>query len=181
MIKPYNIFCDMDGVIVDLNQGLRNALGRGYDPEEWHKNGEEKKQLIRDYPNFWEDLPPTKDFGTLWSFIEHFNPSILTAYAEWDIEDSVREKWLWNVKHTGIPKSHYFCVARGEKKLFATDSNGKPNVLIDDYILNIREWRAAGGIGIMHTDADHTIMKLKNLGFYIDEYNSKRYGNYQSS
>lgn len=179
MIKPYNIYCDMDGVLVDLQAGLRNALGHGYNPEDWHKSGEDKKQLIRDYPNFWEDLPPMKDFGSLWSFIEPFNPCILTAYAEWDKEDSVREKWLWNVKWTQITKDRFFCVSRSQKRRLAVDHEGRPNVLIDDYRLNIQEWRAAGGIGIMHTDAAHTIMKLKNLGFYLNEYqDSKRYGNY---
>ena len=28
----------------------------------------------------------------------------------------------------------------------------KPNILIDDYIKNIREWENKGGIGIHHTD-----------------------------
>jgi 5'-nucleotidase len=178
MTKPYNIYCDMDGVLVDLQKGLRSLFGRGYNPEEWHKNGEEKKQIVRDHPNFWAELPPMEDFGVLWSFIEVFNPCILTAYARWDEEDSTREKWEWIQNYTSVPMSKFHCVARREKQLFAVSPEGKPNVLIDDYILNIREWRAAGGIGIMHSDAAHTIMRLKNLGFYFDEYHSKRYGNY---
>ena len=178
MIKPYNIYCDMDGVLVDLYKGLRNVLGRVYDHDEWHKNSEEKKQLIRDYPNFWETLPTMEDFSGLWGFIGPFSPCILTAYAEWDKEDSCREKWIWIQNHTKVPEERFHCVARADKQKYAVTPEGKPNVLIDDYILNIREWRAAGGIGIMHTDAAHTVMKLKNLGFYFDEYHSKRYGNY---
>jgi len=181
MINPYQIYCDMDGVIVDLLKGLRDALGRSYDPEEWHKNSEEKKQIIRDHPNFWVNLPPTIDYGPLWSYIQCFNPCILTAYAEWDEKDCTEEKWLWNLKHTKVPANRFFCVKRSEKQLFAVNSDGTPNVLIDDYKLNIQEWKAAGGIGVMHHDAASTIMKLKNLGFYVDEYNSQRYGNYQTS
>ena len=41
----------------------------------------------------------------------------------------------------------------------------KPNILIDDYIKNIREWEAKGGIGILHTDVGKTISELKRLGF----------------
>ena len=41
----------------------------------------------------------------------------------------------------------------------------KPNILIDDYMKNIREWEAAGGIGILHTDASSTINDLKKVGF----------------
>jgi hypothetical protein len=176
MIKPYNIFCDMDGVVVDLNRGLRELFGRPYDPTTWNQSGDDKKQIIKDHPNFWESLPPTTDFGPLWSYIKYFNPYILTAYAEWDKEKCTEEKWEWNEKYTGIPKDHFFCVKREEKQLFAKNPDGTPNVLIDDYKLNIQEWKAAGGIGVMHTDAAHTIMRLKNLGFHIDEYASKLYG-----
>ena len=30
-------------------------------------------------------------------------------------------------------------------------TNGKPNLLIDDYIKNVNEWKTVGGIGIHHT------------------------------
>ena len=53
---------------------------------------------------------------------------------------------------------------RSEKQQYAM-TNGKPNVLIDDYIKNIREWEAKGGIGIHHTDVGKTISELKRLGF----------------
>jgi len=40
-----------------------------------------------------------------------------------------------------------------------------PNhILIDDRKSNIDEWRAEGGIGILHTSAADTIRQLKKLG-----------------
>jgi hypothetical protein len=44
--------------------------------------------------------------------------------------------------------------------LFAAE--GK--ILIDDMEQTIREWRNAGGIGILHTSAADTIKELKKLG-----------------
>ena len=41
----------------------------------------------------------------------------------------------------------------------------KPNVLIDDYIKNIKEWEDKGGIGIHHTAVPKTLNELKRLGF----------------
>ena len=53
---------------------------------------------------------------------------------------------------------------RSQKQKYAT-TNGKPNVLIDDYIKNIQEWESAGGIGIRHTNVSKTLAELKKLGF----------------
>ena len=38
------------------------------------------------------------------------------------------------------------------------------HILIDDRKSNIEEWRANGGIGILHTSATDTISQLKKLG-----------------
>ncbi len=43
--------------------------------------------------------------------------------------------------------------------------DGSSNLLIDDYIKNIKEWETAGGIGIIHTDTGKTLGELKKLGF----------------
>ena len=56
-------------------------------------------------------------------------------------------------------------VRRDQKQAFAKDRDGEPNVLIDDYIKNIKEWEEKGGIGIHHTSVPKTINDLKRLGF----------------
>jgi hypothetical protein len=55
-------------------------------------------------------------------------------------------------------------VLRKQKQDFAK-KNGIPNILIDDYPENIREWEAKGGIGILHKNAADTIARLKKLGY----------------
>ena len=72
-------------------------------------------------------------------------------------------KWLG--KNTRVPRSKIHLVRREDKKAFAKNKDGKPNVLIDDYIKNIREWESAGGIGIVHTSISKTLAELKKLGF----------------
>ena len=57
-------------------------------------------------------------------------------------------------------------VLRKNKKNFAMDGRDRrPNVLIDDHAGNIKEWEAAGGIGVHHIDAQTTINILKRIGF----------------
>ena len=43
--------------------------------------------------------------------------------------------------------------------------DGEPNILIDDYMKNINEWEARGGIGIHHTDVGKTINRTKTIRF----------------
>jgi len=169
IIKPFTIFCDYDEVLVDLFRGMRNALGHRWDDSHWHASTEEKRAIIAKKEGFWENLTPTIDYGPLWSFIEPFNPCILTGLAPWD-KRSIKGKWEWNLKYTQVPKERFFCVPREDKWQFATNPDGSKNLLIDDYKLNIKQWADAGGISVYHTSAASTIMKLKNLGFYSDEF-----------
>jgi hypothetical protein len=62
------------------------------------------------------------------------------------------------------PRGNIHLVQRADKRKYAT-TDGKPNILIDDYIKNIKEWEDAGGIGIHHTSPMSTIAQLKRLGF----------------
>ena len=64
-----------------------------------------------------------------------------------------------------LPKNKINLVMREDKQKYALNAAGKPNILVDDYIKNIREFEAAGGIGVHHTSASKTIAKLKKLGF----------------
>ena len=53
---------------------------------------------------------------------------------------------------------------RKEKQHFAK-VGCLPTILIDDYAKNISQFKARGGIGILHTSTSNTISQLKKLGF----------------
>ena len=158
MKGPYTIYSDMDGVLVDFDAMARSIGGRSFHDEDV------KKYVAR--KNFWSDMRPTRDFDIYWNFIKKYNPHILTAYPKWDVEGAKKGKAAWNRKYTKVPAEKLHIVSRKNKQLFAYDDiNKKPNVLIDDHLQNIQEWKDKGGIGIYHTNALSTIMQLKNLGF----------------
>jgi len=50
-----------------------------------------------------------------------------------------------------------------DKAKYATTPDGTPNILIDDYGVNIAAWESAGGIGFKHKDHkfERTAKKLK--------------------
>lgn len=171
------IYCDMDGVLVDFNQGIQNMFKvkskdpsqpgpmqmAGYsDANDWLKAPmtAQKWQPITNYGMFWPTLPWMKDGLKLWSYIRKFNPHILSAYTPYD-KNSIRGKQLWiqrNLKIKDSSKIHL--VRRQEKRVYA---NG--NVLIDDYGKNVKEWKAYKGIPIKHKNTATTISALRKLGY----------------
>ena len=89
----------------------------------------------------------------------HFDP-ILSAYTNRDPTSRVG-KMKWLNRNTDFKRSNINLVLRSQKQKFAT-TDEKPNVLIDDYKKNIREWESQGGIGILHTNVVKTISNLKS-------------------
>jgi phosphoglycolate phosphatase-like HAD superfamily hydrolase len=168
MFKPYDIYCDMDGVLVNFFDAAFRLLGKTWDdPAYVQKHAREARdEMIKKHMDF-AHLPPMPDFEQLWNYVKHFNPDILTAYARWDPEGSTKGKQEWNRKYLHVPAAKFHVVARKNKQFYAMGQHRKPNLLIDDYIENINEWKARGGIGILHKNARDTIHQLKDLGYQV--------------
>ena len=154
-----NIYLDMDGVIVNLMKGADAVVGGSFarfdSDERWAK--------INNTKGFWANLDWMPNAKRLYKFVERYDTYILSAYSGRD-PSSKNGKMKWLGKNTNFKSSKIKLVKRAQKKSYAT-TNGEPNILIDDYIKNIQEWEAKGGIGIRHTDVGKTINKLKSLGF----------------
>lgn len=163
------IYCDMDGVLADMLADAQKILGHPFDQKDPNLDVETSKRKTREKiaktPNFWENLPVMSDGLQLWKFINRYDAQILTAYPDWD-PSAKRGKRIWVKNHLGsIPNSRFHAVRREEKQNYAVDDKKRPNILIDDYLKNIKEFESAGGIGIHHTDTRTTISKLQKLGF----------------
>ena len=153
------IYCDLDEVLVDFRRGADAAVGGDFvkmdKDERWNKVNQTK--------GFWANLDWKPNAKRLHDFIIKYNPHVLSAYTGRDPTSKVG-KMKWLKKNANFKRGNIHLVLRSQKKDFAT-TNGKPNILIDDYDKNIREWEAKGGIGIHHTDVGKTISELKRLGF----------------
>jgi hypothetical protein len=154
------IFCDMDQVLVDFLKGSEAVLGKPFNEidkdKRWPKIGQKK--------DFWETLEWMPGGKRLWSFVNKYDAHILSAYSSKD-SNSVPGKTKWLRRNAKLTqKSRIHLVQRADKQKFAMINN-KPNVLIDDYAKNIKEWEAKGGIGIVHTNTGSTLNSLKKLGY----------------
>ena len=52
---------------------------------------------------------------------------------------------------------------RSQKQHFAKQSDGTPNILIDDFQKNINEWQHAGGIGILYVDGSAGVAHVQQV------------------
>jgi len=153
------IYCDLDEVLVDFMRGANAAVGGDFvkmdKDDRWNKVNQTK--------GFWANLGWKPNAKKLHDFIIRYNPHVLSAHTGRDPTSKVG-KMKWLKKNANFKRGNIHLVLRSQKKDFAT-TDEKPNILIDDYDKNIREWEAKGGIGIHHTDVGKTISELKRLGF----------------
>jgi hypothetical protein len=176
LLKKPVIFCDMDGVLVNFDQGYQDLTG----VSTHHVNAQDKKdfwklfrQSLKDKnmseESFWANLDWQPGGKELWDFISPYNPYVLTAPAvnfdfpeelryDKDVNESILGKLDW-VKRLPNMKKIYFAAAKNKAKF-----SHQNYILIDDRKDTIDAWNAKGGIGILHTSAASTITQLKELG-----------------
>ena len=154
-----NIYCDLDQVLVNFMKGADAAVGGSFVDADratrWDK--------INQVKGYWEKLEWMPGSKRLYNFIIRYDPSVLSAFSGKDPTSKVG-KLKWLAKNTKFTKTNTNLVMRSQKQKYAM-SGGKSNVLIDDYIKNIKEWEAKGGIGIHHTDVSKTINELKKFNY----------------
>ena len=155
------IYCDMDMVLCDFLKGAEEVLGTSFIKADKTK----RWPTISAKKDFWVSLEWMPGSKKMWTFINKYDAHILSAYSTKDA-NSRKGKLDWLRKNAKLTqRSRIHLVLREDKQKFAMTQDGKPNLLIDDYIKNINEFKARGGIGIHHTSSRNTIAELKKLGF----------------
>ncbi|MAV94218.1 MAG: hypothetical protein CMA31_00850 [Euryarchaeota archaeon] len=144
------IYVDMDGVLVDFFDAWTKLMG----VKNWKdiKNINVALDKIRSTKDFWVNLKPTPNAFTLLDIIKKIkgNYKILSAPMADDhrVEPSKR---AWVEQHLkAFPPDEVIITTN--KKQYATQPDGTPNILIDDFGQNVAKWEAAGGVGFKHKD-----------------------------
>ena len=160
--KEYNIYCDLDDVLVDFLKGVQEKVNPEIATRDgWQKvKKEDWKKVVEMSPKFWADLEWKQDGKQLWNYIKDYNPIILSARPKTDNE-AKKGKLSWIRNHLGAKFASTAIITLGALKQRHADEH---SILIDDYNRNISQWRSNGGIGILHKDAHTTIEKLRKLG-----------------
>jgi hypothetical protein len=151
----YTIYCDMDGVLVDFDQGYKDLTGMTTKEADAKGRTAFWEPIAKAGASFWIRLKWMPDGRQLWDYINQYNPILLSAPSK--EESSKIGKRVW-VKQN-IPGAKLILRPASQKQQFS----GENQILIDDRVDNIEQWKSKGGIGILHTSASDTIKQLKEL------------------
>ena len=143
------IYVDMDGVLADFFPAWKKIVGK-----DWRQitDIESALQTIRDKDDFWLSLPLTNNAQNLLNIIKDLKGEykILSAPLANDPKaEPHKREWVKKNLAFFPPKE---VIISADKYKWAKQADGTPNILIDDFGSNIRNWEAKGGVGFMHKD-----------------------------
>jgi len=157
------IFFDMDGVLADFDGHYTAITGTSWEARQ-HEDSDTKWSHIIAHPTFFLDLPVMPGTELMLDFVmampHPFELGICSA-ASRRVPQSGPQKLQWLERDIRwIPEKNKIIVPDAKlKQQYA----GPGNILVDDYEVNIDQWRAAGGIGILYEDAAQTIRELNQI------------------
>ena len=120
-------------------------------------------QAIRDTEQFWLDLPLLPQAKQLLNLIKQVKGEYnicSTPLADDPKSEPHKREWIEKNLAFFPPKNVYIT---NNKPQYATNKDGTPNILVDDFGKNVASWEAAGGIGFKYKDHkfERTAKELK--------------------
>jgi 5'(3')-deoxyribonucleotidase len=158
--KPI-VYCDMDGVLADLYGYAADlhdvAHYNDMTPDQWEKFFKDSDayhlfRSISPFPNANKLLQSVKD--------QAGGYTILSSPLSFDREGSIKGKREWLKKHINVAADKH--IFDHEKYNYAVQPDGTPNILIDDYGVNIDAWNKAGGIALKFQNDEDSLDTLIN-------------------
>lgn len=153
-MMKFNCYCDCDGVLAYFNQNVRTFFGKH--PSDM--NTDEMWKLINQEPDFWPTVPKKDGADRLWAVLKPYNPIILTGCPKDNFEVAAVHKREWIKLHFGTSRV-ITCLAKDKQ----THMTAPGDILIDDFMSNIKRWTKAGGRGIWFRNADQAIVEFKKM------------------
>ncbi|MDC7221320.1 MAG: hypothetical protein PQJ59_15395 [Spirochaetales bacterium] len=160
--QAYQLFLDLDGVMVDFNRGVHFYTGKS--PED--QTPKQMWSVLSHVKNFYAKLDWTEDGQDLWEKTRILDPVIITGLPLGKWAEPQKREWCRRELGEDIP---VICGKSKEKHLLAWDwlhendlSHATP-ILIDDR-LNLKfPWEESGGQFILHFSAEESLNQLQQL------------------
>ena len=160
--NEYQLFLDLDGVLVDFEKGVR--FHTGLSPDE--QTPRQMWSVLARAKNFYVNLNWMEDGKKLWGNTKSFNPVILTGLPLGTWAEPQKREWCRRELGRDIK---VICGKSRDKHLLAWDylhENGLSHrlpLLIDDRLKTKFDWEESGGKYILHFSAERSWEELKEL------------------
>jgi len=142
ILTKHIIFCDLDGVLADFEQGVKNRFKKS--PDEI-----DSKLLwgvINKSNTFFDTLPWMPKGKELWSQIKDYHPIILTGVPK-GIKTGAEQKVKWCHRELG-PDVEVITCKTPEKPNYCLSES----ILIDDRAINLYAWQNKGGKFLLYDE-----------------------------
>ena len=160
-------YVDMDGVLADFYNPFNKMAGVSNWNQADQKTLQATLQKIRERDDFWINLEVLPDADRLLNgIIELAGEYVILSKAMAGDKNVEKQKRQWVQSKLSIqPVDTIIMPANADKSVYAKKSDGTPNVLIDDFGVNIKKWASAGGTAIKHKDGrvEGTLQQLRDV------------------
>jgi len=146
------IYVDMDGVLADFFGEWAKLMKVDHYSKIDDIDINVALQKIRDTDEFWLNLPMLPQAKQLLNLIKKIKGSYnICSSPLADDPNSEPHKREWIKRNLDFFPPNKIIITHNKPK-YATNQDGTPNILIDDFGKNISSWEAAGGIGFKYKD-----------------------------
>lgn len=152
------LFCDLDGVLADFEQGVKNKFNKSVD----ELNPALMWGTINKSKSFFETLPWMQRGKELWDKIKHNNPIILTGVPKGNTT-AAEQKRKWCAVNLGQHIHVITCTTKEKPKYCLPQS-----ILIDDRTDNLNAWNEQGGKFILY-DEEFVDQIVERINKNMDE------------
>jgi hypothetical protein len=163
MDSKYQLFIDLDGVLVDFDNGVRRITGR-------HPSEMEPRSMwpiLAKSKGFYDRLDWLDGGRVLWEAVKDTGPAILTGLPLGRWADPQKRSWCRRELGPDIPVISG--MSRDKPRLASQwledeERTHLQPVLVDDRLKIKEPWEAEGGIFVLHLDIQRTLAELKEVG-----------------
>lgn len=167
--SEYKLYFDLDGVLVDFDNGYKKSSGYNYN-DLYNKYGHRNADVLyyKWVIDFWADLDWIHGGQELWNTAKNLYENIyilssagLVSPIKFKLAEMGKKKWV-RKNMPEMPQENVFIV---NGKRFKQTYADKRSILVDDMPITIQQWNMKGGYGILHKSSHYknTIEDLEDI------------------